>query len=106
MLINDNETVAAELPVFFYDKMLGNINGHIDLVQVKNNLVYLLDYKPDAEKADKGHAVTQLTLYAAALSFRARIPLKSMRCAFFDENSYFEFEPRHGLHSQNKTSIK
>ena len=54
-------------------------------------MVYVLDYKPDASKDKK--APWQLYHYASALSFRTKVPLNNMRCAWFDEDSYFEYSP-------------
>lgn len=66
------------------------ITGHIDFVQLKFGSVYILDYKPDASKVD---AVSQLFVYAFALSVRTGIWLRNFRCAWFDENGYYEFSP-------------
>ena len=62
-----------------------------------NNKIHILDYKPKASKENREKVTTQLTLYAIALSFRAKIPIKYIRCAFFDENNYFEFRPRYKI---------
>ena len=66
------------------------ITGHIDFVQLKFGSIYVLDYKPEASKVD---AVSQLFVYAAALSVRTGIWLRNFRCAWFDENGYYEFAP-------------
>lgn len=66
------------------------ITGHIDFVQLKFGSVYVLDYKPDASRVD---AVSQLFVYALALSVRTGIWLRNFRCAWFDENGYYEFAP-------------
>ena len=66
------------------------ITGHIDFVQLKFGSIYLLDYKPDA---DKSNAISQLFVYAVALSVRTGIWLRNFRCAWFDEDGYYEFSP-------------
>lgn len=92
MLINDTATIACEVPVWYWDKKVdAGITGHIDMIQVRNNLVYLVDYKPNASKDKK--AVNQLYHYASALSYRAKVPLDKIRCAWFDEESYHEYAP-------------
>lgn len=92
MLINDKATIACEVPVWYWDKKLDNgVTGHIDMLQVRNDLIYILDYKPGASKDKK--APWQLYHYALALSFRTKIPLKHMRCAWFDETVYYEYSP-------------
>jgi hypothetical protein len=106
MLANDSCTVACEVPVYLtaeeiaYYKSKGfflalpdiskPITGHIDIVQVRNGLIHLLDYKPDARKIDP---VNQLVIYALAFASRARLPVKVFKCAWFDEKDYFEFFP-------------
>jgi hypothetical protein len=47
------------------------ITGHIDFVQLRSGFLHILDYQPDAAK--ERHAVTQLTMYAMALSRRTGI---------------------------------
>ena len=92
MLINDKATVACEIPVWYWEKNVDNgVTGHIDVLQVRNDKVYILDYKPGAGKDKK--AAGQLYHYALALSFRTRIPLKQFRCAWFDQEYYFEYDP-------------
>jgi len=92
MLINDKATVACELPVWYWEKSIDSgITGHIDILQVRNNYVYILDYKPGASK-DKT-APWQLYHYALALSFRTKMPLEDIRCAWFDKDVYFEYDP-------------
>ena len=53
--------------------------------------LYILDYKPGVSRDKK--APQQLYHYAVALSFRAKIPFERIRCAWFDEKSYFEYSP-------------
>jgi transposase-like protein len=94
MLINDDATVAVEIPVWLWEKNLHlSIAGHIDLIQISHGYVYILDYKPDAAGEKDEHAASQLYLYASGLSFRTSIPLSRIRCAWFDDKEYFEFEP-------------
>lgn len=93
----DRDTIATEVPVYFYDKNLGNISGHIDILQVKDGKIFILDYKPEAIKENKEKTITQLNLYALALSFRTKIPLNNFVCAYFDQNDYLEFRPRYSL---------
>lgn len=106
MLANDSCTVACEVPVYLkaqeiaYYKSRGffltlpesskPITGHIDVVQLRNGLIHLLDYKPNARQIDP---VNQLVVYALAFASRTRLPLKVFKCAWFDEKDYFEFFP-------------
>ncbi|HMA83261.1 MAG TPA: hypothetical protein VKP59_03435, partial [Candidatus Thermoplasmatota archaeon] len=49
-------TVAVEVPVWYWEKRVGDgVTGHIDLLQIRNDMVYILDYKPKAAKEKKGY---------------------------------------------------
>lgn len=94
MLVNDSCTVACEVPVWLWEKNINaGINGHVDVLQVRNGLVYVLDFKPRAAYENAGKVASQLYFYASGLSFRTGIALGKFRCAWFDERNYFEFEP-------------
>jgi hypothetical protein len=45
MLINDTATgCTVEVPVWYWEKRVGDgITGHIDLLQIRNDMVYILD---------------------------------------------------------------
>ncbi len=106
MLANDSCTIACEVPVYLtaeeirYYKSKGffvtlpkspkPITGHIDVVQARNGFIHLLDYKP---KARRIQPVEQLVVYALAFASRTRLPVKVLKCAWFDEKDYFEFFP-------------
>ncbi len=48
MLINDSSTIACGVPVWLWEKNLDlGICGHIDILQIRNNKVYVLDFKPN-----------------------------------------------------------
>jgi len=94
MLINDCSTIACEVPVWFWEKFLDmGISGHIDILQVRKGNIYILDYQPDARRENKKTIASQLFLYASGMSFRTKIPLMKFRCAWFDQNNYYEFNP-------------
>jgi hypothetical protein len=75
------------------------VTGHADIIQVRNGLIYPMDYKPSA---DKEKPIDQLTIYALALSRLTGIRLYHMRCAWFDESNYFEFFPLHVVYKLKK----
>ncbi|MAE43351.1 hypothetical protein CMO93_06250 [Candidatus Woesearchaeota archaeon] len=113
MLINDTSTVAVEVPVYLtnddivyflsrkFTLPLGNqqtpITGHIDVLQLRNSLFHILDYKPEAQKINP---VNQLVLYSLALASKLQIPLKDFKAAWFDENNYCEFFPLHCVYEK------
>jgi transposase-like protein len=95
MLINDSTTVACEVPVWFWEKNLdAGIFGHIDVLQVRYDRIYVMDYKPGAKRENVQKVASQLFFYASGLSFRTKIPLEKFSCAWFDDEVYYEFSPR------------
>ena len=94
MLINDSSTIACEVPIWLWEKNLDlGISGHIDILQIRKGLIYIMDFKPNASKENEQKVASQLFLYASGLSFRTSIPLSKFRCAWFDDSIYFEFNP-------------
>ena len=94
MLINDSSTIACEVPVWFWEKYFDvGICGYIDILQIRRGNIYVLDYKPDDSKDNEENIASQLFFYASGLSFRTKIPLMKFRCAWFDQNNYYEFNP-------------
>ncbi|MFH2022041.1 MAG: hypothetical protein ABIJ33_02030 [Patescibacteria group bacterium] len=75
------------------------ITGHIDFLQIRNGQIHILDYKPNAHKE---RPIEQLTLYAMALSRLTGLRLFEFKCAWFDENNYYEFYPLHVLYKPQK----
>lgn len=76
------------------------LTGHIDLIQIRNGMIHLLDFKPNAAKEKP---IEQLTWYALALSRLTGLRMFDFKCAWFDEKDYFEFYP---LHVVKKISSK
>ena len=94
MLVNDSATVAVEVPVYLHPHeapdlgLTGVLTGHIDVLQIRGNRVWILDYKPDARR--ERLAKYQIYLYARALSVRTGIPLSRFAMAYFDDKDYYE----------------
>ena len=115
MLINDSVTVAVEVPVLldwedvshFKNQLNFNvpiqlaeneiITGHIDILQIRNGMIHIMDYKPSAKKE---RPVGQLMVYALALSRLTGLRLYHFKCAWFDEEDYFEFYPLHVVYKK------
>ncbi len=101
MLENDRNTIAMEIPIWLYPKELNDyekifnsresLTGHIDLLKVDDDLIWVWDYKPNAHKEE--FASTQVYFYALMLSKRTNIPLEKIRCGYFDDNFTFVFKP-------------
>lgn len=94
MLANDSATIAVEVPVYLFPreasdlKLADVLTGHIDVLQIRYDKVWILDYKPEARQETR--AKYQLYLYARALSVRTKIPLSRFGLAYFDDKDYFE----------------
>lgn len=95
MLKNDTATVAVEVPVYLYPNEMPELSikepicGHIDILQIRWDKVWILDYKPDA-KFNPVKSLHQIYLYKLALSKRTGIPMENIRAAYFDDRDYFE----------------
>src|SRR3989344_3303083 len=121
MIANDSVTIATEVPVYIRkedvehmenelkfkitsdgllelkgDKQAQRfpklLTGHIDIVQIRNGMVHILDYKPNASKEKP---IEQLTWYALALSRLTGLRLFEFKCAWFDDKDFYEFYPLH-----------
>ena len=122
MIANDSVTIATEVPVYIRkedvehmenelkfkildetglielkgDKQAQKfpklITGHIDILQIRNGMVHILDYKPNASKEKP---IEQLTWYALALSRLTGLRLYEFKCAWFDDKDFYEFYPLH-----------
>lgn len=110
MLVNDSVTVATEVPILLTKEDIVHfqnelswqvpitledeevITGHIDIVQIRNGIIHIMDYKPSAKKVKP---IEQLTIYALALSRLTSLRLIHFKCAWFDSENYFEFFPLH-----------
>jgi ATP-dependent exoDNAse (exonuclease V) beta subunit len=101
MLENDLNTIAMEIPIWLYPSEINGfeslfnskeaLTGHIDLLKVEDGLIWIWDYKPNAQKEE--FASTQTYFYAIMLSKRTNIPLEKIRCGYFDENFTYVFKP-------------
>jgi transposase-like protein len=115
MLIVDSVTVAVEVPIILTPEDIAHmqhqlgfqipietnttLTGHIDVLQIRNGKIHILDYKPGATKEK---TITQLMVYALALSRRTGLRLYDFVCAWFDEHHYFEFYPLHVVHKRRR----
>ena len=103
MLQNDPKTIGVEIPLWLdtdeynelglqFDKE-GPLTGHIDLVRVDDDKIWIWDYKPKAAK--EKYADTQVLMYAIMLSKRIDIPLDNFMCGYFDEKTSYVFKPEY-----------
>ena len=116
-LANDSTTFAINVPVTLSPEEAPELQapfaGYIDIIQHRNNRIYVLAYIPEAEascirshrEGIRGIAeqyrrkdeqspeskAPQLHLYRIALSKRANIPIQNIATASFNEAGYVEF---------------
>lgn len=101
MLSYDEKTIAMETPIWLlpeelkeYQYIFGEENpltGHIDILRIENNKIWVWDYKPNAHR--EKYADTQTFFYALMLSKRSGIPLSEFMCGYFDDKSVYTFSP-------------
>ena len=92
LLSCDRDTIAVEVPIWYWDKEKGGVCGHIDILQIRYGKIYIMDYKPNASKENRDKVISQLYGYAVGLGFRAGLSLKDIRCGWFDEKGVFVFD--------------
>ena len=76
------------------------MTGHIDILRVDDDKVWIWDYKPNAHK--EKFASTQVFFYALMLSKRTSIPLENFRCGYFDSSYAYLFKPEISAVRKNK----
>jgi hypothetical protein len=103
MLANDNKTIGMEVPIWLRAHEVGKqkyiellksqdpLSGHIDVLRLEGDKVWIWDYKPRAEK--EKYASTQVFFYSIMLSKRTGIPLNKFMCGYFDEETSYVFRP-------------
>ena len=113
MLENDTTTVAMEVPIWLqadelqgYNELFGSdlpLTGHIDVLRVDDDVVWIWDYKPNAHR--EKYASTQVYFYALMLSKRSGIPLEKFRCGYFDKYYSYLFNPVKSSVARNNTLV-
>ena len=105
MLERDNKTIAVEVPIWLnhdelklFNKLFSTeepLSGHIDILRIEDNKIWIWDYKPKAHKEKYAHV--QTLFYAIMLSKRTGIDLKHFKCGYFDEYTSYVFNPCYSL---------
>lgn len=104
LLENDDKTIAMEVPIWVNPDELNNLTsfktkspltGHIDILRIEGEKIWIWDYKPRA--FEEKYAATQIYFYALMLSKRTNISLDNFRCGYFDEKYSYIFKPELSL---------
>lgn len=101
LLENDDKTIAMEVPIWINPDELKiftsifkskvPLTGHIDLLRIEDEKIWIWDYKPNANY--EKYAATQIYFYALMLSKRTGIDLENFRCGYFDNKYTYVFKP-------------
>ncbi|MEK6973798.1 MAG: PD-(D/E)XK nuclease family protein [Nanoarchaeota archaeon] len=101
LLKNDDKTMAVEVPLWletneiaFFNELFKSkdpLTGHIDILRLENDKIWIWDYKPNSQQ--EIYASTQTFFYAYMLSKRTNIDLDNFRCGYFDSNYAYVFNP-------------
>lgn len=105
MLEHCEATIAMEVPLWATQAEAGPfaaimqpnewLSGHVDVLAVEDQRIWIWDYKPGAHKERWVHV--QLLAYAVMLSRRTGIDLNRIRCGFFDQYLCRTFAPSEQL---------
>jgi hypothetical protein len=101
MLSYDEKTIAMEVPIWLMPEELENfdeifketkpLTGHIDILRIENNKIWIWDFKPNAHR--EKYATTQTFFYALMLSKRTGISIENFMCGYFDDKNTYIFDP-------------
>ncbi|HJX05783.1 MAG TPA: PD-(D/E)XK nuclease family protein [Candidatus Nanoarchaeia archaeon] len=116
MLSYDNKTLGAEVPIWLradefgekkFDELFSTkepLSGHIDVLRLEDDKLWVWDYKPRAEK--EKYASTQTFFYALMLSKRTGISLDKFMCGYFDDETSFVFKPKEKYIKEKQMTLK
>lgn len=100
-LLNIDSIVCSELPLWI-SKQGTMVRGHIDLVMVIGDSVYIIDYKPHTSHAINANpgesfinSVPQLAAYG--ILFKQKFKLKNVYCIAFNGDGAWIYEPYSAL---------
>ncbi|MBD3193794.1 MAG: hypothetical protein GF317_01975 [Candidatus Lokiarchaeota archaeon] len=87
ILIKDEDSIAIEIPIW---KKVENIyiTGHIDLLQFKNGLFKIIDYKPEGNFL---YSLPQVASYG--LIFKSLFQIDELVCVSFNKDNAWEYNP-------------
>jgi hypothetical protein len=87
ILIKDRNSLAIEIPIWkkFYTTYL---TGHIDLIQIQDNMIKVIDYKPEGNFI---FSLPQVATYGFLI--KTKFNLESIKCISFNRKEAWEFDP-------------
>ncbi|MFX1303311.1 MAG: hypothetical protein ACFFBV_09000 [Promethearchaeota archaeon] len=87
ILIKDKDAIAIEVPIWNEEKNRV-ITGHIDLIQIENEVVKVIDYKPEGNFL---LSLPQVAMYGFLI--KSKLNIKKLRCISFNHQGAWEYDP-------------
>ncbi len=87
ILIKDKNSIAIEIPIWNNENNKF-ITGHIDLIQIENNVIKVIDYKPEGKFL---LSLPQVAMYGFLL--KSQLKIKNLRCLTFNRKEVWEYDP-------------
>ena len=87
ILIKDKDSIAIEIPIW-NEKRDSVITGHIDLLQIENDIVKVIDYKPEGNFL---FSLPQVAMYGYLL--KSNLSIKKLKCISFNKEEAWEYDP-------------
>ena len=87
ILINDKDSIAIEVPIW-EESNNKDLTGHIDLIQIQNNIIKVIDYKPEGNFM---FSMPQVAAYGFLL--KKNLNIKNLKCMTFNKAEAWEYDP-------------
>ena len=87
ILIKDKDSIAIEVPIWSVSKD-NHLTGHIDLIQIEDNIIKIIDYKPEGNFL---FSLPQVATYG--LLIKELIHVEKINCISFNKNFAWEYNP-------------
>ena len=87
ILIKDNDAIAIEVPIWSEEENK-EITGHIDLIQIENDSVKVIDYKPEGNFL---LSLPQVAMYGFLV--KSKLKLNKVKCISFNKLGAWEYDP-------------
>jgi len=87
ILIKDFDSIAIEIPIWMTKNSI-NITGHIDLIQIQNNMIKIIDYKPEGNFMV---SLPQVAIYG--LLIKQILQINCLKCISFNRYEAWEYNP-------------
>ncbi|MFX1366592.1 MAG: hypothetical protein ACFFCE_00155 [Promethearchaeota archaeon] len=87
ILIKDKDSIAIETPIWS-EKKNKEITGHIDLIQIENDVIKVIDYKPEGNFL---LSLPQVATYGFLV--KSKLNLNKVSCVSFNKQGAWEYDP-------------